>query len=91
MPDRADVRRSHMAGHRNSGQSKFEHAREVGESGIRLRAAAGGIRNQADPMTAFRLAARKIDDVSEQAADRRTQHVQDVHARGVCHFRFILR
>ena len=52
-----------------------------GQRGLGARAAIGG-GDQADGMAARVLLARKVDDVAEQAADRRPQDVKDAER---CH------
>ena len=51
--------------------------RQLGECRIGARAAGGGIGNDADPMSARRLAAGKIDHVAKQSPDRGAQNVEN--------------
>ena len=45
-----------------------------------MSAAGRAVDNKADAMAAFDLRVRQIDDVPEQSAERRAQHMQDLQA-----------
>ena len=56
--------------------------RKGGQCGLGAGASGGGIDDQADPMSARRLALDQIDHMTEQPAERGPQHVQDIEGRG---------
>ena len=51
--------------------------------GLGARAAGRRVGDQADPVSARSLAARQVEHVAEQPADRRAQDMQDLESAGV--------
>ena len=75
-----DIARTELAGNRDALDSECEPRRQFGENGIGARAAGRAVDNQADTMAALDLALRDIDDMAEQAAERRPQNMDDLEA-----------
>jgi hypothetical protein len=78
MPDTADITGAEMARERMFGNTKRQIMREPGQHVIRAGAAGTAVGDQPNMMPAGGLAARKIDHMPEQPADRRAKNMQDV-------------
>jgi hypothetical protein len=74
-PASGDVARSNLAAHRHAQQTKCQTRFKSGELGPGQAIAGQRITNDADLVAASRLLAGEIDDVTEQAPDRRAQAV----------------
>jgi hypothetical protein len=72
-----EVAQIDVAAHRQPGQAKGEVAREIGQNCVRGGTACHRVGDDADLVTQRGLAAREIDHVAEQSADRRAQNVED--------------
>jgi hypothetical protein len=78
MRNRGTIAQPNLPAHRDAAHAKRKLARKRGEGGLGLRATSRGVRNEADPMPARRLSARKIDHMAKQPAHRRPEYMQDV-------------
>ena len=76
--DRSQVADADLPAHRHAAEPERQLVRQLRERRVRPRAAAAGIGNHADAVAARDLSTREIDDVPEQSADRRAQHMQDI-------------
>jgi len=70
-----------VAAHRKSADAERERGRKFTENLISARAAGVAVRYQSDTVATGDLLAREVEDVTEQAANRRTKDVQDVQRR----------
>ena len=61
--------------------TKRQARRELSQHGFGSRAACRAVEDQADVMSARRLALHQVDDVAKQATERRSQHVNDLQTR----------
>jgi hypothetical protein len=82
MRDRGHVTRTDLPAHGHTAHAERKQRRQVRERGFRPGAAGGRVDDEADPVPALRLAARQIEHMPKQPADRGAQHVQDVEACG---------
>ncbi len=81
MGQRDGVSESDVAAHRKSADAERERGRKFTENLISARAAGVAVRYQSDTVATGDLLAREVEDVTEQAANRRTKDVQDVQRR----------
>ena len=70
-----------LAGDRHAFQSEREVRGELGEHGLGTLAAGHAVDDEPDAMAAFGLTAGDIEDMTEQAAERRAQNVHDLETR----------
>jgi hypothetical protein len=76
-PARHEIARVGQTPHGKAGYSKGEMGRKLFEGARRRVAARQRIRDDAHAMAVLRLCACEVDDMPEQAADRRAHHMQD--------------
>jgi hypothetical protein len=75
--DGVEIAKVHMAAHGQTRETERELRGKLGENRLGPRAAGVRVGNDSDLMAAHGLAAGEIDDMSEQAADRRAQDMKD--------------
>jgi hypothetical protein len=80
MPHGGEIGRMRVAADRNAGEAERQLGRKLRKGRIGKMIAGRTVGDDTDFMAALDLAAGKIDDMAEQAADRRTQDVKNLHS-----------
>ena len=75
--DAGDVGKPRIAGDRPAVEAERQPGRERGEGRLRRVAADRGIAEEPDRVPAGELGFGEVEDVAEQPAERRAEHVQD--------------
>jgi len=75
-----DVVQAELPAHADPAETERQFRRQFRESGLGLCPAGRGIRDEAHAMSARDLAAREVEHMAEQPADRRPQDMQDIEA-----------
>src|SRR5258708_35512633 len=78
MGQRDGVSESDVAAHRKSADAERERGRKFAENLVSARAAGVAVRYQSDTVATVDLLAHDVEDVTEECANRGTNHLHEV-------------
>jgi hypothetical protein len=80
MRNRRHIPQADLPAHGHAADAERKRGRQIRQLSLCRGAAGRSIGDDADPVPARRLAARQIEHMPEQSADRSAQHMQNVDA-----------
>jgi hypothetical protein len=76
--ERQDFARSDMAAHWKAAKTERKRWLDIFQRFVGARAAGKAVGNHADPVSARDLLVREVEYMAEQAANRRSKHMQNI-------------